>query len=63
MVRSRVKNRKEESKSGKLTSPTSLGYHSYMTGPKFKMADTETHDDFISTSLNDPNDVDNRFVS
>ena len=29
----------------------------------FKMADTETHDDFSSTSLNDPDDVDNRFVS
>ena len=34
-----------------------------MTGTEFKMADTETHDDFGSTSLNDPDDVDNRFVS
>ena len=44
-------------------SPTFLGYHSYVTGTEFKMADTETHDDFSSTSLNDPGDVDNRFVS
>ena len=44
-------------------SPTFLGYHSYVTGTEFKMADTETNDDFSSTSLNDPDDVDNRFVS
>ena len=44
-------------------SPTFLGYHSYVTGTEFKMADTETQDDFSSTSLNDPDDVDNRFVS
>ena len=30
--------------------------------PIFKMADTETQDDCCSSSLNDPDDVENRLV-